>query len=144
MTTDGCGRYAKLMIAAREETEYRFEIILYPHRIFQMFEFAASGGALSQKRLHQKRSLFSNCLVVFSGKFKHLKYSVRVQYYFEPVFSFFSSTCFNPISKGVQKYLADSKTIIVNRCSDLILDSTVFTCFRGPGSCKSALNCEIM
>ena len=64
--------------AIREETDYQFEIILYMHRIFQMFEFAASGGAVSQKRLHQKRSLFSNCLVVFSGKFKHLKYSVRV------------------------------------------------------------------
>ena len=25
----------------REETEYRFEIILYPHRIFQMVEFPA-------------------------------------------------------------------------------------------------------
>ena len=38
----------------REETDYRFKIILYMHRIFQIFEFAASGGAVSQKRLHQK------------------------------------------------------------------------------------------
>ena len=65
-------------LSVREETDYRFEIILYPHRIFQMFEFAASGGAVSQKRLHQKRSLFSNYLVVLGGKFKHLKYSVHV------------------------------------------------------------------
>ena len=27
--------------ASREETDYRFDIILYTHRIFQMFEFPA-------------------------------------------------------------------------------------------------------
>ena len=50
------------------------------HRIFQMFEFAASGGAVSQKRLHQKRSLFSNCLVVVGGKFKHHKFLENVKF----------------------------------------------------------------
>ena len=45
-----------------------------------MFEFAASGGALSQKRLHQKRSLFSNCLVVVGGKFKHHKFLENVKF----------------------------------------------------------------
>ena len=69
-----------LRVCPREETDYRFEIILYPHRIFQMFEFAASGGALSQKRLHQKRSLFSNCLVVVGGKFKHHKFLENVKF----------------------------------------------------------------
>ena len=29
------------MKVAREETDYRFEIILYLHRMFQMFEFPA-------------------------------------------------------------------------------------------------------
>ena len=38
-----------------------------------MFEFGTSGGAVSQKRLHQERSLFSNCLVIAGGKFKHHK-----------------------------------------------------------------------
>ena len=45
-----------------------------------MFEFAASGGAVSQKRLHQKRSLFSNCSVVVGGKFKHLKFLENVKF----------------------------------------------------------------
>ena len=45
-----------------------------------MFEFAASGGALSQKRLHQKRSLFSNCLVLVGGKFKHHKFFENVKF----------------------------------------------------------------
>ena len=39
-----------------------------------MFEFASSGGAVSQKRLHQNRSILSNCLVVVGGKFKHQKF----------------------------------------------------------------------
>ena len=43
-------------------------------RIFMMFEFGASGGAVSKKRLHQKRSLFSNCLVIAGRKFKHHKF----------------------------------------------------------------------
>ena len=64
---------------AREETDYQFEIILYMHRIFQMFEFAASGGAVSQKRLHQKRSIFSNCLVDVGEKFKHHKFLENVK-----------------------------------------------------------------
>jgi hypothetical protein len=29
------------LLSAREETDYRFDIILYTHRIFQMFEFPA-------------------------------------------------------------------------------------------------------
>ena len=45
-----------------------------------MFEFAASGGVLSQKRLHQKRSLFWNCLVIAGGKFKHLKFLENVKF----------------------------------------------------------------
>ena len=45
-----------------------------------MFEFAASGGALSQKRLHQKRSLFWNCLVIAGGKFKHHKFLENVKF----------------------------------------------------------------
>ena len=45
-----------------------------------MFEFAASGGALSQKRLHQKRSLFWNCLVITGGKFKHHKFLENVKF----------------------------------------------------------------
>ena len=35
----------------REETDYRFEIILYMHRIFQMFEFSAPGGYLISKEI---------------------------------------------------------------------------------------------
>ena len=45
-----------------------------------MFEFAASGGVLSQKRLHQKRSLFWNCLVIAGGKFKHHKFLENVKF----------------------------------------------------------------
>ena len=45
-----------------------------------MFEFAASSGALSQKRLHQKRSLFWNCLVIAGGKFKHHKFLENVKF----------------------------------------------------------------
>ena len=45
-----------------------------------MFEFGASGGAVSQKRLHQKKSLFSNCLVIAGRKFKHHKFLENVKF----------------------------------------------------------------
>ena len=37
--------------STREETDYRFKIILYMHRIFQMFEFSAPGGYLILKEI---------------------------------------------------------------------------------------------
>ena len=36
--------FSNLYSATREETDYRFEIILCMHRIFQMFEFSAPGA----------------------------------------------------------------------------------------------------
>ena len=86
------------MFHSREETDYRFKIILYMHRKFQMFEFPlfprgrnVTKPKISDKNLTKKPKVINDLILKKTGntffpfvyfnkerEFKHLKFSVHI------------------------------------------------------------------